>query len=181
MPKPEILLEWGRWSLKSTISAKKGVELEETEINYEAPRCVYVISFKPPYAVEYLKGKSPVCYIGSGRAWRILAHKDGWLCKLPLILGQFAGYRIDGCEPRQRGRGHQIAYKRVESDLISYFVDRLGERPLFNRRLGNTDYFYSYPEKGVRKIQNIFAKNPGVAFSKSMKSINLQVGTLGHG
>jgi hypothetical protein len=176
MSKPEITLEWGRWSLKSSISAVKGVQLEETDIAYEAERCVYVISFKPPYVVEYLNGRSPVSYIGCGRAGRIVDHKNGWLCKLPLVLDQFTGYRIDGCEPRSRGRGHDVAYKRVESDLISYFVDRLGERPLFNRRLGNTDYHYNYSEKGVRKIQNIFAKNPSVAFSKSMKSINLQAG-----
>jgi hypothetical protein len=177
MAKAEIALDWGRWSLKSTISVKKGVVLEKTDIDYEAERCVYVISFKPPFAVEYLKGRSPVCYIGRGRAWRILAHKDGWLCKLPLVLDQFAGYQIDGCEPRVRGRGHHVAYKRVESDLISYFVDRLGERPLFKRRLGNKDYSYDYTEKGVRKIQKIFAKNPGAAFSKSLKSLNVQAGT----
>jgi hypothetical protein len=136
------------------------------EFPEDEERVVYVIRLNRPYFVSYSEGSSSVCYIGSGRAWRVFAHTEGWFAKLPLLLDEFAGLEIKLARPRRRGPGNFEAYKRVESDLISMFVEKFNDRPLFNRRLGNSSISYEYAQSA-----DVFGLGKGPGYSKPILSI----------
>jgi hypothetical protein len=145
----------------------------DTDLSWQQ-YCVYVISFRTPYFVKYLKGTSPVCYIGSGTAWRLKDHKGNWLCKISTLLTELESYEIWRCAP-QGGRRTR-AFRDVEVDFVTRFIEKYGERPLFNRRLGNFKFKYKqkYDQKTLHKFDQIYMKQSGVSYSIKLKSQGTQ-------
>ncbi|MDI7775905.1 hypothetical protein [Asticcacaulis sp. EMRT-3] len=148
-----------------------GMDIGEfpADIGYDAERIVYVIRLKRPCYVEYNNGRSPVCYIGSGRGWRIFTHREGWLAKLPLLLDDFKGYDIKLSKPRRKGPGNFDAYKVVEADMIRQFKARYGERPLFNRSLGSGDLKFEYAHS-----EDVFGLGSGPGYTVPIKSTQMR-------
>ncbi len=53
-------------------------------------RAVYVMRLNPAFAIKYLRGISPVIYIGEGNFKnRIISHK-GWVSDLPEVIDSFS-------------------------------------------------------------------------------------------
>lgn len=99
-------------------------------------RYVYMIETPKSLSIKYEGGVSNVCYIGRqserSQGSRIKAHAKGWIGRF-LVLAQLdEPFIMRQCFPRQRGV--ELAYRDVEAFLIDEFVDKFGQRPIFNKR-----------------------------------------------
>lgn len=101
----------------------------------ELKRSVYIIRMTGQFIVSYVKGNSPVLYVGRGIVGqRIAAHLKNWLSDVH-TLGGSVGVEIRVCVPRKQNRDD--FFKNVESDLIANFNKKHDSLPFFNKRKEN--------------------------------------------
>jgi hypothetical protein len=148
--------------------------LKQQLVDISAPmtlidRAVYVIRFKPPFAISYPDKYTPVLYIGEGDLInRLLAHRE-WTKRL-LGLGYNFPLEVAFCCPRVKG--NICAYQVFEAHLLKVFYERYGSLPLKNSIHENMAYDHQYdkiatstvlgPGKGTRRTWSIqpLASNP---------------------
>lgn len=72
----------------------------------------------------------------------------------------------------------QGAYQKIESDLITLFLDEYGERPIFNRTGGSkrSQYrFDDYTPQARKRAIKIFSCPSKAGFSRKIESIGRQL------
>jgi hypothetical protein len=130
-----VTLQWAQisWSNEANWSRNIISQLAEQGIKEcDLDRAVYVIRLKPPFIIEYDKGRSPVVYIGEGNLQnRLKQHVKNWFGNLWDLIEK-TGVSIYVCTPRVAGNGK--VYKDVEAFLIHEFADAYGRTPLRNRQ-----------------------------------------------
>ncbi|MGQ3354434.1 MAG: hypothetical protein ACT6XY_03830 [Phreatobacter sp.] len=131
-------------ALRKSVDAGKMAKLTSNQ-------AVYVIRVMRPYSFSYGNEHSPVAYIGKGKAQaRITSHLKSWI---PKLSNKIQGLRIKiyFCEPRVRRSG--AICEQVEADLIQFFVEDFGHRPIRNLVSPSGYGLHEYQESELHVIR----------------------------
>lgn len=119
--------------------------------NQRRPKqCVYIVRLAGEIAINYLRGYSPVIYVGEGNAfWRTHQHA-AWLAPLACSI---AGIGIDIHVAAIARKNKGDLYKHVEADFLRFFSNEYGTTPWFNRQHEpSREGRYGYSSEAAKEI-----------------------------
>lgn len=128
----------------------------------EIKKGVYVIALSGGLSINYKKKPSSVVYIGRGNIRvRVGNHLKQWITNFSESL-QDAKF-VFWMAPVYLG-GNANLFKEVESDLLDYFYDRFGERPILNKISGEShSKFHEHSKSSYQPFRKSSSMDAGWA------------------
>ena len=130
-------------------------------------QCIYVVKLQGTVAVAYGKEFSPVVYVGEGNAMSRLHGHAKWIARLLLSVPNL---RVAIHVAEVRRKNFTDLRKYVEADMISWFAQKYGVLPWFNRqRERSKEDVYEYADDIERELRNMIAVGSGTSFQWAIR------------